>query len=45
MEDAGLGSLPLGISSISSLLLFNSNINPYKNYVTLDNLLDAFDRK
>ena len=38
MEDKGLGSLPLVISSVGSLLLFNSSINPYKSYQTLDNL-------
>lgn len=41
MEDQGLGSLPDRISSTSSLLLFNSNINPYKTYQTLDNLVSA----
>jgi hypothetical protein len=40
MEAEGLGSLPLYVPSVSSLLLFNSNVNPYKNYSTLDNLLD-----
>lgn len=38
MEDEGLGSLPTHISSISSVLLFNSAVNVYKNYQTLDNL-------
>ena len=38
MEDKGLGSLPLVIPSVGSLLLFNSSINPYKSYQTLDNL-------
>lgn len=38
MEDAGLGPLPVTISSVGALLLFNSDINPYKNYQTLDNL-------
>jgi hypothetical protein len=41
MEDNGLGSLPPTISSIGSILLFNSNINPYKNYQTLDNLASS----
>jgi hypothetical protein len=45
MEDAGLGSLPAFVASVSSLLLFNSKINPYKNYATLDNLLNAYDRR
>jgi len=33
----GLGRLP-NISSVSSLLLFNSNINLYKSYVIMNNL-------
>ena len=41
MEEKGLGSLPYSIESVGSLLLFNSDINPYKNYQTLDNLLSA----
>ena len=39
MEDHGLGQLPHNITSVSSILLFNSTINPYKNYQTIDNLL------
>eukprot|EP01039_Chlorochromonas_danica_P009125 gene9125-10074_t len=38
MEDHGLGSLPTHCESVASMLLFNSAINPYKNYRTLDNL-------
>ncbi|XP_035677447.1 LOW QUALITY PROTEIN: WASH complex subunit 1-like [Branchiostoma floridae] len=34
----GLGRLPRNISSVSSLLLFNTAENPYKKYVTLDPL-------
>jgi hypothetical protein len=41
MEDEGLGRLPHHIPSVGSMLLFNSNINPYKDYQTLDNLLSA----
>mgnify|MGYP005994056951 CR=1 FL=1 len=41
MEDEGLGRLPQGVPSVGSLLLFNSNINPYKDYQTLDNLISA----
>lgn len=41
MEDNGLGRLPHNIPSIGSLLLFNSDINPYKDYQTLDNLISA----
>ncbi len=41
MEDNGLGTLPEQINSVSSLLLFNSSINPYKAYQTSDNLLSA----
>ncbi len=37
----GLGRLPHCVPSIGSLLLFNSNINPYKDYQTLDNLISA----
>jgi len=38
MEEQGLGSLPPHISSVGSLLLFNSDVNPYKNYEARDNL-------
>ena len=41
MEDEGLGSLPSHVQSVGSLLLFNSSINPYKNYQTLDNLMSS----
>lgn len=41
MEDEGLGRLPTDIPSVGALLLFNSNINPYKEYQTLDNLISA----
>lgn len=41
MEDCGLGKLPDTIPSVGSMLLFNSSINPYKDYQTLDNLLSA----
>jgi hypothetical protein len=41
MDDKGLGPLPPVIPSVGALLLFNSNINPYKNYQALDNLLSA----
>lgn len=41
MEDDGLGPLPTNISSVGSMLLFNSQINPYKNYQATDNLLAA----
>jgi WAS protein family homolog 1 len=34
----GLGRLPANLPSVSSLLLFNTMDNPYKVYVTLDNL-------
>lgn len=45
MEDAGLGPVPAYISAVSSLLLYNTSINPYKNYTSLDNLVDAYDRR
>lgn len=41
MDDSGLGSVPPQLNSIASLLLFNSNINPYKSYQTMDNLASA----
>lgn len=41
MEDEGLGRLPYSVPSVGSLLLFNSNINPYQDYQTLDNLISA----
>lgn len=41
MEDNGLGPLPNIVSSIGSLLLFNSKINLYKNYQNLDNLIST----
>jgi hypothetical protein len=41
MEDKGLGPLPAYLDSVGSLLLFNSDINPYKEYQTLDNLLSS----
>lgn len=34
----GLGRLPAYLPSISSVLLFNSDENPYKQYVTINNL-------
>jgi len=34
----GLGRLPHNLPSISSLLLFNTQDNPYKKYISLDNL-------
>src|SRR5690606_35656374 len=34
----GLGRLPSSLSSVSSLLLFNSTENPYKKYVSIDTL-------
>ena len=41
MEDKGLGSLPSNVPSVGTLLLFNSSINPYKDYQTLDNLFSS----
>jgi WAS family protein 1 len=34
----GLGRLPRHLPSVSSLLLFNTQENPYKKYVSFDNL-------
>jgi hypothetical protein len=41
MEDEGLGPMPRNITTIGSLLLFNSHVNVYKNYQTLDNLISG----
>ena len=38
-ELQGLGPLPNNLKSVSSVLLFNSTVNPYKVYSKLDNLL------
>uniref|UniRef100_A0A2K6EK96 WASH1 WAHD domain-containing protein n=1 Tax=Propithecus coquereli TaxID=379532 RepID=A0A2K6EK96_PROCO len=46
-EDAaeeGLGALPSNISSVSSLLLFNTTENLYKKYVLLDPLAGAITK-
>ncbi len=40
----GLGSLPRYLPSVSSLLLFNTDENPYKKYVMLDPLQGAKTR-
>ena len=37
-KSEGLGRLPENITSIASLILFNSEENPYRKYVSLDNL-------
>lgn len=41
MEDQGLGKIPSAVRTVGSILLFNSNINPYKNYQALDNLVST----
>jgi len=38
LEWEGLGRLPDNMSSVGNLLLFNTKDNPYKLYLTLDNL-------
>lgn len=38
MKREGLGRLPSHLSSVGSLLLFNTKENPYKEYAALDNL-------
>lgn len=38
-EWEGLGRLPEHLPSVSSLILFNTNENPYNVYVSIDNLL------
>jgi hypothetical protein len=46
MEECGVGALPACVSSVSCMLVYNSHINPYHKYnATLDNLLDAYDRR
>eukprot|EP00039_Didymoeca_costata_P018699 m.334591 g.334591 ORF g.334591 m.334591 type:complete len:505 (-) comp17392_c0_seq1:151-1665(-) len=37
----GLGGLPKNVGSVSNLLLFNTQENPYKKYVVIDPLLGA----
>ena len=41
MEDNGLGTIPRTLHSVSSIMLFNSNINVFANYQALDNLETA----
>ena len=44
-SNIGLGQLPQNIPSIGSLLLYNTSINPYRDYqMTLDNLVYAAER-
>lgn len=38
MEDKGLGDIPSNVSSTSSIILFNSHLNLYRNYKDHDNL-------
>lgn len=40
----GLGGLPKNLISVSSLLLFNTEENPYKKYVTIDPLRGAVSK-
>lgn len=40
----GLGGLPKDIASLSNLLLFNTEENPYKKYVVIDPLKGAITR-
>jgi len=41
MDSEGLGPLPNYIPSVGSLLLFNSDTNPYEDYQALDNLIST----
>mmetsp|Transcript_18256 Transcript_18256/g.25662 ORF Transcript_18256/g.25662 Transcript_18256/m.25662 type:complete len:135 (+) Transcript_18256:421-825(+) len=41
----GLGRLPMNLPSVDSMLLFNSDENPYQNYSTFDNLLSSLLKK
>eukprot|EP01117_Protostelium_nocturnum_P008075 TRINITY_DN2878_c0_g1_i2.p1 TRINITY_DN2878_c0_g1~~TRINITY_DN2878_c0_g1_i2.p1 ORF type:complete len:437 (-),score=161.43 TRINITY_DN2878_c0_g1_i2:201-1511(-) len=43
-DDEGLGRLPENLPSVSSLLLFNSEDNPYKKYISVLDNLAAKDR-
>lgn len=45
MEDKGLGSIPPQCPTVGSLLLYNSSVNPYKNYQQLDNLASGGRKK
>eukprot|EP01038_Epipyxis_sp_PR26KG_P005982 gene5982-8238_t len=45
MEDQGIGPIPRSTMTVGSLLLFNSNINLYKEYQTQDNLVSAGRQK
>lgn len=40
----GLGGIPKNLSSVNNLLLFNTQENPYKKYVTIDPLLGAITK-
>jgi hypothetical protein len=40
-EHEGLGGLPPNLMSVSSLLLFNTEENPYKRYAVVDPLRGA----
>lgn len=37
IKEEGLGNLPNDIKYLDSLLVFNSNINPYRRYQLIDN--------
>lgn len=41
MEDNGLGAMPATFKTVGSILLFNSSVNLYDQYQTLDNLITA----
>jgi hypothetical protein len=45
MEDEGLGTFPTQIEYVGSLLLFNTKINPYKEYQSLDNFMSTGKQK
>jgi hypothetical protein len=44
-EVEGLGRLPAYVQSVTDLLLFNTQDNPYKKYVSLDNLTGIKKKK
>ena len=41
MEDEGIGKHPPALPFLGSLLLFNSDVNPYASYTNHDNLVDT----
>lgn len=40
-DEGGLGALPANLTSVSSMLLFNTKENPYQEYKTIDDLVSG----